>query len=273
MESTELIPRVTIREFVQTYVEERERVRAAIESLKTAQSNLAARFQLGTLSSPFTVSIDGTWAGTKFDTTKALARLERDAWKFIVDRLDIWRIMSVARANELRGFIDRNELPEISEESVEQLARQYIEGIDRLVDEYAREVFDHLRPRSRTKSAKYKTNRKDVVGDRAILTSIVDTKHFDFFKTYRMHDSEAEQRLRTIENLFLALDGKGSTGKGYRSELQSKIEASKDGIGQTEYFAFRACQNGNLHLSFRRPDLVAELNRRAGGMNLRSGKR
>jgi hypothetical protein len=270
--STELIPRATVREFVQTYIEERERVRAAIESMRLAQSNLDARFQLGNTSSPFTVSIDGTWAGTKFDTAKALARLERDAWNFIVNQLDIWRIMSVARANELHDLIDSGGLPPLTEESAEQLARQYIEGIDTLIDEYAREVFDWLRPRAGTKPAKYQTNRQDVVGQRVVLWRIFDTVHFKFFKTYRMTDSDAEQRLRTIENLFHALAGKGSTGKGYRSELQTSIETSKDGLGQTEYFGFRACKNGNLHIQFRREDLLAELNRRAGGMNFKTAK-
>lgn len=261
-----------IPDFIRTYTEERERVRFAIESMQLAQTNLDARFQLGALSSPFTVSINGEWAGTKFDLDKALARLEREAWTFIVNRLDIWRIMSVARATELKSLIDSNGLPPLTKESAGQLARQYIDGIDTLVDEYAREVFDWLRPRTGTKPAKYKTNNREIVGSRVVLWKIFDTVHFKFFGTYRMKDSDAEQRLRTIENLFHTLAGKGSTGKGYRSELQTAIEASKDGTGQTEYFEFRACKNGNLHLQFLSLGLLAELNRRAGGMNLSEKK-
>ena len=265
---TAIVTRATVREFVQTYTEERERVRAAIESLELAQANLDARFQMGATSSPFTVSMNGEWSGTKFDSTKALQRLERDAWTFIVNRLDIWRIMSVARAEELRGLIKRNELPEIGIESVEQLARQYIKGVDTLVDELAREVFDSLRPREGGWQRKYKTNRQDVVGSRVVIPGIIDLVNFRFFKTYRLTDSKSEQRLRTIENLFHALDGKGTTGKGYHSELQALIETSKGGHGKTEYFGFRACKNGNLHLEFLRLDLLVELNRRAGGKNL-----
>jgi hypothetical protein len=229
MSSDALVTRATVREFVQTYVEERERVRGAIESLKLAQSNLDARFQLGALSSPFTVSINGEWAGTKFDTTKALARLERDVWTFIVDRLDIWRIMSVERAAELRKQIDENLLPELTEESAMQLARGYIGKLDTLLDELIREVFDHLRPRERTLPGKFKTNRRDVVGSRVVLPRIIDDKMLSMMNKYCMKDCESEQRLRTIENLFHALAGKGSTGKGYQSELQTAIEASKDG--------------------------------------------
>jgi len=43
----------------------------------------------------------------------------------------------------------------------------------------------------------------------------------------------------------------------------------EDGIGETDYFAFRCFKNGNLHLIFKRPDLVRRLNQIAGGKRLR----
>ena len=89
---------------------------------------------------------------------------------------------------------------------------------------------------------------------------------------YRVRYDKSQQQLQTLENVFIALDGKGITGNGYRSDLENAIHASEDGTGQTEYFDFRAYKNGNLHLLFRRSDLLAELNRRAGGMNLSEKK-
>jgi hypothetical protein len=40
-------------------------------------------------------------------------------------------------------------------------------------------------------------------------------------------------------------------------------------VGETEYFAFRCFRNHNLHLRFKRPDLVAKINQIAGGNALR----
>ncbi|WP_145026338.1 DUF4942 domain-containing protein, partial [Geobacter argillaceus] len=39
---------------------------------------------------------------------------------------------------------------------------------------------------------------------------------------------------------------------------------SSDGTGKTDYFKFRCCLNGNLHLVFLKPGLVAKLNAIAG---------
>jgi hypothetical protein len=54
-----------------------------------------------------------------------------------------------------------------------------------------------------------------------------------------------------------------------RSGKAAAIEASRTGSGETEYFRFKCCRNHNLHLEFKRLDLVEKLNAIAGGMRLR----
>src|SRR5438874_1244611 len=81
-------------------------------------------------------------------------------------------------------------------------------------------------------------------------------------------DHYREQHIRAIDNVFHALDGNG-TIKTHRGPLIDAIEAAKDGTGETDYFRFRCFRNRNLHLEFRRLDLVAKLNAVAGGMRLR----
>jgi hypothetical protein len=145
-------------------------------------------------------------------------------------------------------------------------------NVDKLVDELTKEIFDWLRPRVDSdgrsyNGGKYKTNNREVIGSRVIRSLMVERAYNGGFHV--RYDGESSQRLRTLENLFRALDGKGSTGTGYQSELQTAIEREKRGDGQTEYFRFKACKNGNLHIEFLRADLLAELNRRAGGRNFR----
>ena len=45
------------------------------------------------------------------------------------------------------------------------------------------------------------------------------------------------------------------------------------GKGETPLFGFRVFRNGNLHIEFKRPDLLDRLNRIAGGARLRPGDR
>lgn len=281
MASDELVPRATIRDLIRCYDEAKTNVRTGIGMLKASQTSLNSMFKLGGnvgVSIRMNRNRYDSFDADLIDIDHVLKRMERDAWTYLVDRFDIWRILSEARAKELRDLIENDQLPELTEETALQLLRSYTNATNanRLIDEFAREVFDWIRPRRDENGrgyngAKFKTNREDVIGSRIVRESMIDRDDASRGR-FRVRYDDAQQRLRVLENLFLALDGKGATGKGYVSELEAAINSSKDGIGRTEYFAFRACKKGTLHIEFLRSDLLAELNRRAGGMNLRKGK-
>jgi len=274
MESTAIVTRATVRELIQCFEEAKVQARFAFSMLQNAQKSLDDRFKLGGHTG---VSIyledrghrDASWLNIEY----TIKEMEKQAWRSVVDRLDIWRVMSEARAKELRKHIEDGTLPELTEETALQLAAAYVGNVDKLIDELTKEIFDWLRPRvdehGRTYSGgQYVTNKRDVIGPKVIREYFV-SPGFGRYK-FNVRYGECQQRLHTLENIFRALDGKGSTGKGYHSDLENAVNASPDGTGQTEYFGFRACKNGNLHIEFRRADLLAELNRRAGGMNLRA---
>lgn len=128
------------------------------------------------------------------------------------------------------------------------------------------EVFDAMRPRSDDR--KYKTNRLYETGERVVLTWMVEPNWIGGWRVRYDH----KQRFTTaLESVFRGLDGKGyaSHTSQHGSELEDAICSSASGRGETEYFEFRCFKNGNLHLRFKRPDLVARLNQVAGGMRLR----
>lgn len=64
-----------------------------------------------------------------------------------------------------------------------------------------------------------------------------------------------------------------TTDLAKRETLHDTITNSPDGTGKTDYFRFRCCLNGNLHLEFLRLDLVAKLNAVAGGNRLRTDQK
>lgn len=45
-----------------------------------------------------------------------------------------------------------------------------------------------------------------------------------------------------------------------------------EGKGETEYFRFKCYHNGNLHLEFKRPDLVQKINAIVGGLTLKGAQ-
>ena len=77
-----------------------------------------------------------------------------------------------------------------------------------------------------------------------------------------------EKKLVAMDKVFHALDSKG-VPDGYLSPLVDAINTSETGNGETDYYRFRCYKNQNLHLEFKRMDLVARLNQVAGGATLR----
>ena len=78
-----------------------------------------------------------------------------------------------------------------------------------------------------------------------------------------------QKYLTALDNVFSMIDGKGAV-KSYYGGLSDAITSSPDGKGKTEYFSFKCFMNGNLHIEFMKPELVAKLNAVAGGARLRN---
>lgn len=72
-----------------------------------------------------------------------------------------------------------------------------------------------------------------------------------------------QNEIRAIDNVFHLLAGV-PLSQSHHGDLYDAIYQSKDGTGQTEFFKFKCFANRNLHLEFRRMDLVDRLNVLAG---------
>jgi hypothetical protein len=71
----------------------------------------------------------------------------------------------------------------------------------------------------------------------------------------------AEPFYRALEASFCLLDGK--VPPKYPGDAVTAIREALNGgavAGETEYFRWKAFQNGNMHLEFKRADLLERLN-------------
>lgn len=265
MTSTALAHRATVTELVHVYEKAAEDIRTAYGLIDAAEKRLNVAFVMdGSLG--LYVRDRSNFRGRFSDPDETLGLLKRDTWRLLVDRLDIKRALSIKAAKQLDDQLERGELPDITVDSVLGFAEAYIENLPRLLEEAVKEVFSLLRPRGY--GAKYKTNTQFEIGRRAILTGVISGSWSNKFQVNYYYT----QDLLALEKVFRALDGKGEMAKSWKSELQQAIEElplSGDGREETEYFKFRACRNGNLHLEFKRMDLVKRLNEVAGGKTFR----
>lgn len=191
---------------------------------------------------------------------RVLESAERQIWGAIVHRSGIFRMLSHKRAVEVGDQLEKGELPPLTHAEVQRWLDNARGSADALLREKIDEVFDWLRPRSKLKS-----NNKVVVGKRVIVGYVVERANpcWGWKPQVNYH---AIHRLTSLETLFSTMAGMGERTKGWKSDLQTAIDGAdpEDPRGETVFFKFRACRNGNLHLEFRRPDLLARLNQIAG---------
>lgn len=269
MSSTDLTRATTIRALVAAFQEAAQTVRVTFAAIAEAESKLNAVYTLG--ESHRDIRIDasrGRWANNFADPDDTIERMKRAAWSVIVDRLELRRMMSIKRWNEMEHQLSKGELPAITDENVQAFARGALDSLPEMLTEAVTEVFEWLRPWR----SEYKTNSKLEIGRKVVLQYIVERADLRWTWSPRVN-YRYTQNLTAMENVFSALDGKGQVSKVHYSALQNAINASAPSCrGETDYFRFRVFKNGNMHLEFKRLDLLDRFNKIAGGKRMRPAK-
>ena len=256
-------------ELVRVWEEAQSRLRRAFAEVVAVEEMLTRHFARDPTSEHVTRSCDvRVRTDHRFDFANpdyALTDVRHQVWDRLIDQLGVRQFLSIRAAEDLDRQLRDRQMPEITLETMRDLAQSYRSQIASLHEDAVREVFDLLRPRS-SWGAKHKTNEKNrwQLGKKVVLTGWVERT---FSKRYVL---TREQQATALENVLRALDGKGMVQASYHPDLYHAVElADEEGRGETEHFRFRCFRNGNLHLEFKRMDLVAQLNKIAGGRNLR----
>ncbi len=259
--SNDLAIRSTAREMANAFAQAEQEVRAQFAAILATQDRLDAAFGLVAYDS---IKIDATHRGHDCDfrdVDRAIKRMARQAWGHIVARLELKRKMSIKRYDDLERDLQdlKIDLPAITEENVVKFAQGYIELMPDMIAEAVGEVFEFLRPH---RSA-HKTNTELEIGRKVILTGVLRGRTM----AGRQATSYWSSRFVALENVFTHLDGHGQVNKQWWSALEQAFSSADEGA--TPYFAFKCYGNGNLHIEFKRLDLLAKLNKMAGGMRMR----
>ena len=257
---TELIRRQTVSQMVNAYDTAAAEIRQAYELLATAQQRVNAAFGD---SSAFDTCPDHVWGTGPERAAKVLELMKPRAWSIIAEKMQMRRVLSIKARDDLdRQLADVKTLPELTVDNVLAMFQAMTQNLETYVAEAVREVYEFLRPHH----SQHKTNTELDIGRRAILTWMLEHNYGGGFRVnYRR-----EQWTRALDNVFSMLDGKGTIAS-HCGPLSDAIGALAPGVytGETVYFKFKCYGNGNLHLEFKRLDLLAKLNALAGGARLR----
>lgn len=262
--STDLAIRKTLPALVAAYKQSEAEIRQAYDLLESAEQRLKQAFiDIGNCSfsaNPRDYSKVGPLAADM-----VMDQLKVKAWRVLVERMELRRVLSVQSRKKLDDQLQNGtDLPEITEENIVAMLQDSFANFDTYMKESITEVFNLLRPAG----SGLKTNSEYELGKRVILRHAVDAgfTRGTFRIKYRY-----EPEIMAIDNVFSVCDGRG-TIKTHHGPLCDGINGCTAGTGETEYFRFKCCLNGNLHIEFKRLDLVARLNATAGGNKLKGRK-
>lgn len=198
-----------------------------------------------------------------------LTTLKQAAWRDIITKSNATRFMSKRQHDDLNRQLYKapEELPEITFESLTGWIQALIHSTPAHIQDACREVFEMLTPQKRRCDA-YKTNepnRAELISSKVILTWLCETR----WNSAPRLSQRGRESVQYLDRVFSLLDGKATPDHPHDSVTACEIARQNENPrAVTEYFDYRMCLNGNLHITIRRHDLLKRLNTIAAGKTL-----
>lgn len=238
-----------INDIVHNYDKCVEYVEKAFEMLKTAQKYLSLNYTENMYSHIIQPHTDFYSLDTALSQT--LLELKKNTWIRIIELSDIKRFLTVAKRENLDEQLHKKykDLPDITHGIITSTLEQYVNNTTGLFNETGKEVFNWLLP---TLHNKHKTNKASRIGKKIIKTNIVD----DYGVTYYQ-----QKYMIAFDNAMHLLDGKGVSK--YPNDICTKIYEQIHRCNDTyenDYYICKWFINRNLHITFKRLDLLEKLN-------------
>ena len=264
--TTNLIPYATATQIVENMTQVRTDVQQAFALLQQAKERLK-----GCLGDTWYVHL---WQRDISDsdlprTAEKIAQdLERQAWRYVIEKLGMHAYMTEKRQKELQGQLDKGLFPVLTVENMLSTLQGLAGQADTLLQESAKEVWEWLRPSRRTRTGQLKTNKHYRIDKKVIIGYALDHNwsgggfHLSYYR---------QANFRALGNVFSLLDGQGA--QQYPNDLCTQLEgalktAQAGEWQETPYLRVKPYHNQNLHVVFTRDDLLAKLNALAGDGSL-----
>ena len=198
--------------------------------------------------------------------------IERVAWRKFIDDLHLREILSIEARNKLtkqldtrqRGYGSEQPLPPFTEENVFGFFEQTCANIPSLIKEALREVFKWLTPSQRWTGCK--TSNEFKIGKKVVLCNVARLCYSGGLQV----DYDRRAQVDALGNALSMLDGKGVRKNTCDKEQDRKLVGSytdawdhdwRQGLPyEDDYLTAKAFHNRNVHITFKRPDLIEKIN-------------
>lgn len=259
--NSEMIPFSSVSQMADAFERSMEAIAESQSLLRNALEHLNEAFQPEDRfrSNAFDAKIQTS--NYRSNGTEDIARaFKQNAWRILIARLGVQKVMSSARQKELDSVLysnnltDVDKLPDITAQGINDVIAGYCSSAEEFLEESIREEYDFFKSHSQWE--KLKTNKKSQFRlDKKVIKGYMISRSWNRWET----NWDRRRHLTSIDNIFHLLDGQGCIASGVHGPLVDAIHNS-DGVGETEYFKFKCFKNGNLHLEFKRIDLLDRFN-------------
>jgi len=260
----ELIEHQTVTAIVENVAKAKEDIKEAFALLIGAKERLSAT--LGHDSYYDTIIPSGSRFSDyefKDGAENSNKEITKNAWRYILAQTQLNHYMTEKRKNELETQIKEDRLPPLTSENIYETLNGLADRVNSLLDESIKEVFDWLRPRSKWGVGALKTNKKFKVGHKVIIGYAVEGNYTSGFRI----QYHSQTNFCALGNVFSLLDGRGvlKYPDDFITRFNQALEKLLPGESYCEeYFVCKPYKNGNLHVTFKRLDLLKKLNQIGG---------
>lgn len=204
----------------------------------------------------------GEMEGDGKDPYEGLFReMKVNAWQMLIEHTGVRSLMSLSKRKTFDEQVSKGDLPEITAENVLGVVLGLVADAGQMATEAAKEVFEYLRPPSYY-GRQYVVNNHFRVGRRVVLSFIVRQGYKGCYEI----NYQREPHITALDSVFHVLDGRGPLKERWGPLANAiRLATASSNKGETDFFRFRCFKNGNLHLEFKRLDLVKQLNGLAAG--------
>lgn len=267
VENTGMIHPTTVSHMVDAWNKSKDLIEKAHEMLHEADAVLRQEFS-GPYRHPH-VNFDNL---RYQEVTSTIDTLKMDVWASILERTNVRKLMTEQKQREVDSQLKNPaQLPDVTELNVLAFLENMYNSLPSVAQSMMQEVYEWLRPRGGSRY-EYVTNMKSEaagVGRKVIKGWSVE-HGYSSTKPWKIRYS-SQDRFTSLDNVFSLLDGKGVAKTHYGPIYDAVAACDPNGVCETEYFRLKCYRNGNLHLEFKRIDLLDKFNLACGGAIIRNG--
>lgn len=179
-------------------------------------------------------------------------RVDAHGWKHLMKESGLLTLMDAKAREEWNKGVYEYTTPPLTKTNVDSTFSMLYEGRGELFERGLINCFRGL-------SWDYKTNQPFKLGKRIIMAYLFQKQVGNYTQSVNHH---AADKLDDLVRVFSVLDGKPEPD--YRNGANSRLSDAarkRERFAELEYFDIVWFKNGNGHLTFKRPELVEQINK------------